>query len=333
MWVNKIKNKHQLFRSLLKTGLSLSLGLAALSVDVSVDRVWELSTASAQTEETQHQQGNNPSNQVHASGKPVDDSQWFWEKYAPPKSISSFGHRLDWLYSYTSWVAFAFFVIMVVLLGGFMWFYRERPGHKAYYTHGKASSSEKWAPKVLDLAVFISLDLVLIGASYIHTRDFIWNYPQGPDVIKVQVMPQQWVWNFRYAGLDGVFGTDDDITTINDLRVPVGRPVMLQLKSKDVIHGFFITNVRSQIDAIPGLVTKFWFDTNEVGDFEITCAHLCGTAHYKMKGFLKVMEEKDYLAWHEEMSEWAKASFDPADASIKWGWNWALNDSTPAQTL
>jgi cytochrome c oxidase subunit 2 len=332
MWVIKKANKQILLRVSLKLLMLCGLGIGSFTLQVSQPQGLHILSALAQTKETQHQQGNNPSNQVHASGKEADSSLWFWDRYAPPKSISSYGHRLDWLFAYTSWVAFAFFVIMVVLLGGFLWFYRERPGHKAYYTHGKATKSEKWAPKVLDIAVFVTLDLVLIGSSYLHTRDFIWKYPQGPDVVKVQVMPQQWVWNFRYAGLDGIFGTEDDITTINDMRVPKGKPVMVQVKSKDVIHGFFITNVRAQIDAIPGLVTKFWFDANEVGDYEISCAHLCGTAHYKMKGFLKVMEESDYDHWYREMSEWAKAAYDPNDPSIRWGWNWALNDSAPTQT-
>jgi cytochrome c oxidase subunit II len=296
----------------------LSLGLAALTLVASPEIF-------AQTEETMHQLDTTPGVQVHAHGKDADYSLPFWKRYAPPKSISSYGHRMDWLFEYTSYVALIFFLIMVSALGYFLIRYREKPNQRAYYTHGKASASEKWAPKLLDLAVFISLDLVLIGSTFIHTRDFIWNYPEGDDVIQVQVMPQQWMWNFRYAGTDGVFGTEDDIVTINDLRVPKGQPVMIQMKSKDVIHGFFITNVRSQMDAIPGIVTKFWFDANEVGEYEITCAHLCGTAHYKMKGFLKVMEPEDYQAWHDEMSEWAQAAFDEKDPSIKWGWNWALN--------
>jgi|GEM_PF-209432 len=326
MWVIKLSTHQKLFRSSLKWLVIAGLGFACVSTQVSFENGIELVSAHAQTEETQHQQGNNPSNQVQASGKDSDSSLWFWDRYAPPKVISSYGHRIEWLFRYTSWMALAFFLLMVGLLGYFIWAYRERPGHKAYYTHGKATKSEKWAPKVLDLAVFITLDLVLIGSSYIHTKDFIWNYPQGPDVVKIQIMPQQWVWNFRYAGIDGVFGNEDDITTINDMRIPKDRPVLVQIKSKDVIHGFLIANLRSQIDAIPGLVTRFWFDSNTTGDFEIACAHLCGIAHYKMKAFLKVMEQNDFEYWQQEMSEWAKAAYDANDPSIKWGWNWALND-------
>jgi cytochrome c oxidase subunit 2 len=304
-------------RTLVKATLGLALacgGTVGLSVLAP--------SAYAQTEETFHQQ-NNSNEPVHAHGKPSEKSML--DTWAPPKSISSYGHRLDWLFEYTSWVATIFFLIMTGALVYFSIAYRARPGHKAYYTHGKATASEKWAPKMLDLAVFISLDLVLIGSSFVHTRDFIWKYPSGPDVVRVQVMPQQWVWNFRYPGKDDVFGTEDDVVTVNDMRVPKGKPVMVQIMSRDVIHGFFITNVRAQMDAIPGSITKFWFDANEVGDYEISCAHLCGTAHYKMKGFLKVMEENDYKRWSDERSDWAKAAYDPNDPTIKWGWNWALN--------
>jgi cytochrome c oxidase subunit II len=313
MWGNNNMIKHSLIKATFGFALAIGLGTSVSLMSPA---------ALAQTKETFHKQNNN-NDQVHAHG--TVETRSALESWAPPKSISSYGHRLDWLFEYTSWVATIFFIIMTVALVYFSVRYRARPGHKAYYTHGKANSSEKWAPKLLDLAVFVSLDLVLIGSSYIHTRDFIWNYPAGPDVVRVQVMPQQWVWNFRYPGRDDTFGTDDDITTINDMRVPKGKPVMVQIMSRDVIHGFYITNVRAQMDAIPGSITKFWFDANTVGDFEIACAHLCGTAHYKMKGFLKVMEESDYTRWSEEASDWAKAAFDPADPSVKWGWNWALN--------
>ncbi len=297
--------------------------------------------AAAQTRETWHQTRDvDAKDGTHAKGKKADPDKSFTERYAAPKDISSFGHHMDWLFEYTSWVSFVFFALMAAILFGFVFLYRDRPGREAFYTHGKSSKMEGIVPKLLDVAVFISLDLVLIGSSFLHTggrfgipgtditfakmEGHIWDYPSGPDVVRVQIMPQQWVWNFRYPGADGQFGTEDDITTINQLVVPKGRKVMAQIKAKDVIHGFWMTNVRLQMDAIPGMVTKFWFDTNEVGDFEITCAHHCGTAHYKMKAFLKVLENEDFENWQQENTEWAKAAFDPKDPTIQWGWNWSL---------
>jgi cytochrome c oxidase subunit II len=297
-------------------------------------------SASAQTQETWHQARENPKDGLHAVGKPADSSKSFSDRYAAPKDISSFGHHVTWLFKYTSWVAFVFFAIMAAALFGFVFVYRDRPGRVAFYTHGGSGGMEKIVPKILDVAVFVSLDLVLIGASYLHTggkfgipgtnitfkevEESIWKYPSGPDVVRVQIMPQQWAWNFRYAGADEQFGTPDDITTLNQLVIPKGRKIVSQIKAKDVIHGFWLTNVRLQMDAIPGMVTKFWFDANETGEYEITCAHHCGTAHYKMKAFMRVLENDDYEAWYKENTEWAKVAFDANDPTTQWGWNWSL---------
>jgi cytochrome c oxidase subunit 2 len=294
----------------------------------------------AQTRDTWHQVNNTGDGKLNAHGKPADMSKSFFERYAAPKDISSYGHHMTWLFNYTSLVTFLFFLLMASILIGSIVLYRDRPGRVALYTHGHSSKMESVLPKFLDLAVFISLDLVLICSSFLHTGgqvkipwtnivfksvdDGIWNFPSGPDVVRVQIYPQQWAWNFRYPGLDGQFGTEDDITTLNQLVVPKGKKIMAQIKAKDVIHGFWITNVRLQMDAIPGMVTKFWFDANENGDYEITCAHHCGTFHYKMKAFLKVVDTGDFQAWVKENSDWAKAAYDVNDPSTKWGWNWSL---------
>ncbi len=274
----------------------------------------------AQTKEHEHQQNLTPGSQVHASGKEENKGSFF-ETYAPPKDISSNGWRMDWLFRYTSWVGAIFFMIMAGSLGFFIFNNRERPGHKAFYTHGTAKSNSA-VTRLLDVAVFISLDLVLMAASYRDTKDFIWKYPTGPDVVKIQIMPQQWAWNFKYPGADGVFGTPDDIYTVNDMRIPKDKAILVQLKSRDVIHGFFIPNIRMQIDALPGAVTKMWFDAKDLGDYEIACVHHCGTAHYKMKAFLKVLEDEDYKAWTSEMSRWSAARYDTEDKSAEWGWAW-----------
>jgi len=280
--------------------------------------------ASAQTTETLHQISKDPSAQTHAVGK-NPENQSFFDRYAPPEVISSYGDDVEWLFRYTSWAGFAYFLVLAGALGWLSWRYRDRPGHKAHYTHGDAKN-EKGVTLSLDILFFLTLDIVLVTFTFIHAKSFIWKLPDSndPKVVKVMVMPQQWVWNFRYAGEDGQFNTADDIVTVNELVVPKGRQVYTQIMSRDVIHGFFIPNVRLQMDAIPGVVTKFWFDANKTGDYEIVCAHLCGTSHYKMKAFLKVLENEDYESWYQEHSTWAAAKYDPEDKLLQWGWNWGL---------
>lgn len=140
---------------------------------------------------------------------------------------------------------------------------------------------------------------------------------QPPEVIEVYA--HQFAWNFRYAGPDGRFGKTD-IALINDaalnplgldphdpasaddvvtatLRVPAGRPITLMLQSRDVIHDFFVRELRLKQDAVPGMRIPYRFQANRTGTFEIACAELCGLGHSQMHSLLQVLSEADYQAW------------------------------------
>ncbi|NCN27975.1 hypothetical protein GW915_10405 [bacterium] len=260
--------------------------------------------------------------QVHTLGqRPEYGGESFLERYGPPENITEHGGHFDDVFAYVSWGVLIFFLAVVFGVVGFGWMYRSKPGRKAFYTTGLA---EKKFTMVLDILFFITMDCYLIYFSVYDTKRFLMTVPQGPEVVEIQVMPQQWVWNFRYKGADGVFNTPDDIVTVNEMWVPNGKQVSLQIKSKDVIHGFMVPNVRRQVDAIPGQVSRIWFKPIKDGTYEIACMHLCGTAHYKMKGFMKVVDESDYQNWSREMSEWSAAKYDPDDARTHWGWQWGI---------
>lgn len=260
--------------------------------------------------------------QVHTTGRDTSvRADGLLDMYAPPKNISTEGAHFDAVFRYVSWGTAFYFALMVLGVFAFAYIYRERPGHKAFYTLGL---NEKKFCLIFDIIFFISMDTYLIYHSVNDTKKYLMTVPQGPDVVKIEVMPQQWAWNFRYPGKDGVFNTPDDVVTLNEMWIPKGKQVSLQIKSKDVIHGFMVPNIRRQVDAMPGSVTRLWFDANENGDYEIACMHLCGTSHYKMKGFMKVVDETDYKAWVEELSEWSAARHDPNDKRTLWGWDWGL---------
>jgi cytochrome c oxidase subunit 2 len=89
----------------------------------------------------------------------------------------------------------------------------------------------------------------------------------------------------------------DDITTINQLHIPVNKPVIAYLSSKDVIHSFFLPVMRVKQDTIPGQETKVWFEAAKTGKFEIACAQLCGLGHYRMRGFFTIHTQEDFDAW------------------------------------
>jgi cytochrome c oxidase subunit 2 len=92
----------------------------------------------------------------------------------------------------------------------------------------------------------------------------------------------------------------DDITTINQLNLPVDRPILVHLSSKDVIHSFGLVEMRVKQDAIPGMDIPVWFIPNKVGEFEIACSQLCGLGHYRMRGFISVKSQADYDSWLAE---------------------------------
>jgi cytochrome c oxidase subunit 2 len=150
------------------------------------------------------------------------------------------------------------------------------------------------------------------------------NFPdeKEEDVFKVQVMAQQWAWNFRYAGSDGVFNTDDDIITLNDLRLPVGKKIVFQIISKDVIHSFYLPNARLKVDAIPGRITRMWVQLNKAGSYDIACAEMCGTYHYRMQAYLTVYNEEDFAYWLAEAQGSAEIENDLDNPDLYWGWQW-----------
>jgi cytochrome c oxidase subunit 2 len=135
------------------------------------------------------------------------------------------------------------------------------------------------------------------------------------------VVAEQFAWNVHYPGADGEFGrTDaklvnpdnpigldrndpsgkDDITTINRLNLPVGKPVIVFLSSKDVVHSFGLPQMRVKQDAVPGIVQPVWFTPTATGRWDIACSQLCGIAHYRMKGIYTVQTQAQYDAWLKE---------------------------------
>lgn len=143
--------------------------------------------------------------------------------------------------------------------------------------------------------------------------------PAENESTNIRIVAEQFVWNIHYPGVDGIFGKTsldlvdaelnplgldrndpyavDDITTINVLHIPVNKPVLIQLSSKDVIHSFALPVMRVKQDAVPGMVIPVWFVPIKIGNWEIACAQLCGLGHYRMRGFLTVESAEDYEAW------------------------------------
>lgn len=144
----------------------------------------------------------------------------------------------------------------------------------------------------------------------------------SPAAVRIEVNAQRWSFLFRHPGVDGQFNTDDDVVTVNALRLPRDRAVELQLAASDVVHGLRIPALRIQTDAIPGRITRLFAVPVEEGVYPFQCSQHCGPAHYRMRGELEIVDPARYDAWILEESERAKHREDRDDPHRNWGWEW-----------
>ena len=121
----------------------------------------------------------------------------------------------------------------------------------------------------------------------------------GPTASSAGPTSSWWRRTTRSASIARDPDAKDDITTINQLNLPVDRPVLVHLSSKDVIHSFGLYEMRVKQDAIPGMDIPVWFIPNRVGDYEITCSQLCGLGHFRMRGFMTIQTAADYQKWYD----------------------------------
>lgn len=234
-----------------------------------------------------------------------------------PVSASVEGGRIDTLF----WVMTVITVPLLLGVVGFVLYclirFREKPGRKAVPIAGFKTAMGT-------SALVVGLMLMELPLDFYQEKlwaDATLNFPKPEDSLVVQVFAEQFAWNFRYAGKDGTFGTPDDVTTVNLLRVPEGKPVVCLLKSRDVIHSFWLPHFRVKLDVMPGVVHRVWFRGAKPGMYELACAELCGLGHYTMRGVLRVLPPEEYAKWLEgEMEEVAEDGPGPEAAKWKlWG--------------
>ena len=196
------------------------------------------------------------------------------------------------------------------------------PQHRAVYDHG-ASGKAILLTAAVTLSILFVLDGTLLYNSFVDLADDFYKYPTAAEnPVTIEVYGQQWAWNFRYAGPDGKFNTPDDIVTLNEMHVPVGRPVLLRMTSKDVIHSFYLPNFRTKQDVFPGAQSRLWFQAKQVGEFDIGCAQHCGANHFKMRGELTVETPEKFADWERVQVAENQRRYDPNDAEAHWGWDW-----------
>jgi cytochrome c oxidase subunit 2 len=227
-----------------------------------------------------------------------------------PVAASQHAPDVDSLIVVVHWLM----LVLFVGWGGFFVFvlfrFRKGSNPRADYHGAKGKIS-----KMLEIGIVVVEAILLVFFAIPAWARRVSNFPPESGATVVRVVGEQFAWNIHYPGPDGKFGrTDvslmaadnplgldrsdpaakDDITTINQLTLPVDKPVLVHLSSKDVIHSFGLYEMRVKQDAVPGLDMPVWFIPNRIGDYEITCSQLCGLGHYRMRGFVNIRSQADY---------------------------------------
>lgn len=234
------------------------------------------------------------------------------ERLGLPAQASAHAGAVDGLLTEVHWQM----AVMFVGWGLFFLFvlvrFRQKANPTASY-HGTG----RLAAKLAAAAVIAEALLVVFHALPVWANRFPGPQPAGEATV-VRVVAEQFAWNVHYPGADGQFGrtelrrvavdnplgidrTDpaaaDDVITLNQLVLPVDRPVVIRLSSKDVIHSLGIPQMRVKHDAVPGVDAPVWFTPTRVGEYEIACSQLCGLAHYRMKAAVSVRPFADFQAF------------------------------------
>ena len=231
------------------------------------------------------------------------------KKWWFPAAISNHAQALNRQFMITIMVVGFAFTAAQIGLGYMLWKYRDtNNGTRAVYSHGSNKLEVLWT--VITAVIFIGLGVM--GQS-VWASLRLNDAPAGS--YQVEVVAQQFQWNFHYSGKDVLFGRTDpsliddsslnfvgldesdpnalDDSVVTALAIPVNRPVELILRSKDVIHSFWVPQLRFKQDLVPGMAIKVHFTANKVGKYELACAELCGQLHFKMKSYMLVLPEDE----------------------------------------
>ncbi|MEK7262885.1 MAG: hypothetical protein AAB071_00055 [Bacteroidota bacterium] len=230
-----------------------------------------------------------------------------------PIDASASGHEVDNL------IIILHYLMFVLFIGwGIFFMYTIFRFRKAKNPHADYHGVKSHASNYLEIAVAAFEVVLLVVFSIPLWAKRVNEFPKEKDAVVINVVAEQFAWNIHYPGKDGKFGkrdialvdsdnplgldrndadAKDDIATINQLNLPVNKPVIVNISSKDVIHSFKLPVMRITQDAIPGLQTPIWFTPSVIGEYEIACAQLCGLGHYRMRGYMSIMTMEDFNQW------------------------------------
>jgi len=232
---------------------------------------------------------------------------WWWTDIA-----SNWG-AMDDTIVLTFWIGGGVFIAVCLFMVYCVFKFSYKEGRKVEYK-----------PEDNKLEIILTVATTLGVAALLAPGLIVWNQyiNTPPNAINIEVMARQWGWQYRLPGEDGKLGTsnivnindqnpfginlddqngrDDILIQSDELHLKTNRPVKILLRSTDVLHNFYVPQFRAKMDAVPGLITYYWFEPNKEGDYEVLCAEYCGIGHYGMRAKVVVDNEENYEKWLEQ---------------------------------
>lgn len=203
-----------------------------------------------------------------------------------PEQASTVASDVDLLYNTIMWISIT---ACFLLIGAMIYFaikYRRRSdSDKPPFIPGSHKLEFVWT--IIPTIVFVGM--AIWGVVVFHNME---NPPAN--AFAIHASAQKWAWNFQYA---------NGKQTLNELYVPVGEPIVMQMTSKDVLHSFFIPSFRVKKDVVPGYRSQVWFNALRPGTYQLFCAEFCGTGHSKMLAKVIVQEKENFLAWYNKVDQ------------------------------
>ncbi len=232
---------------------------------------------------------------------------WWWTDIA-----SNWG-AMDDTINLTFWIGGGVFILVCLFMVYCTFKFSYKEGRKVEY-----KPEDNKLEKILTVATTLGV-AALLAPGLIVWNEFI-NTPKN--ALNIEVMAWQWGWQYRLPGEDGKLGTaqvvkisdenpfginlddpngkDDILIQSDELHLKTNRPVQILLRSVDVLHNFYVPQFRAKMDAIPGIISYYWFEPNKLGEYEVLCAEYCGLGHYGMRAKVVVENEQNYENWLEE---------------------------------
>ena len=232
---------------------------------------------------------------------------WYWTDVA-----SNWG-SMDDTTTLTFWVGGTVFVAVCLFMVYCVFKFSYKEDRRAEY-----KPEDKKLEKILTIATTLGV-VALLAPGLVVWNQYV-NVPKN--ALEIDVMAWQWGWQYRLPGEDGKLGAtkvanindnnpfgiipedpngrDDVLIQSDAIHLKNNKPVKILLRSVDVLHNWYVPQFRAKMDAVPGVVTYYWFEPNKIGEYEVLCAEYCGVGHYGMRGRVFVKDEQDYENWLED---------------------------------